>query len=108
LGFRCEFARIEMEMRFVVPPAASATSLAERLSLSFGFERISLLGDSGVGLRVESESDRAVVRAFEVVEGWLHYAAVGSAEMRLGNGSYRAASWAPGGVASWAPGKWWR
>jgi hypothetical protein len=89
-----------MEMRFVVPPAASATSLAERLSLTFGSERISLLGDSGVDVRVESESDRTVVRALEVVERWLHYAAVGSAEMRLGKGSYR--------VASWASGEWWQ
>ena len=89
-----------MEMRIVVPPAASATALADRLRLSFGAERISLLGDSGVDVRVESESDRTVVRALEVVERWLHRAAVRSAEMRLGKGSYR--------VASWAPGEWWQ
>ena len=85
-----------MEMRFVVPSAVSATALADRLSLIFGAGRISLLGDSGVDVRVESESDRAVVRVLEVVERWLHSAAAGSAEMRLGKGSYKIARWAPG------------
>jgi hypothetical protein len=90
-----------MEMRFVVPRAASASALADRLRLTFGAERISLVGDwSAVDVRVEGESDRTVIRALEIVERWLHQAAVGSAEMWLGKGCYR--------VASWAPAKWWQ
>jgi hypothetical protein len=85
-----------MEMRIVVPAAASATALVDQLRLTFGGERISLLGDSRVAVRVESESDRAVVRVLEVVERWLHHAGAGTAEMRLGKGSYRVARWAPG------------
>jgi hypothetical protein len=50
-----------MEMRIVVP-AANATSLAERLALVVGAERISLRGDcQEVDVRVEHESDRAIL-----------------------------------------------
>jgi hypothetical protein len=42
-----------MEMRMVVPEASTST-LAERLSVVFGTERISLLDDRGqVGVQVE-------------------------------------------------------
>jgi hypothetical protein len=45
-----------MEMRIVVADAASA--LAERLTVAFGAEQISLWGDRPeVGVRVERESD---------------------------------------------------
>jgi hypothetical protein len=89
-----------MEMRIVVPDAASTGALAERLTAVFGAERISLLGDRReVDIRVEGESDHAVLRVLDAVELWLDQAAVGSAEMWLGEHSYRVARWAP--VEAW-------
>jgi hypothetical protein len=85
-----------MEMRIVVPTAASTRALAERLSAAFGAERISLLGDrQEVDVRVDSESDNAVVHVLETVERWLDRANVRSAEMWLGKNSYRIAPWVP-------------
>jgi hypothetical protein len=70
--------RIEMEMRIVVPEAASPSTLAERLSVVVGMERISLLDDRGqVGVRVEGASDRAVLRVIDTVERWLEERAAG-------------------------------
>jgi hypothetical protein len=87
-----------MEMRIVVPDAASAGALAERLTL-VGAERISLLGDlQEVDVRVEHDSDRAIVYVLDAVERWLD-ASVGSAEMWLGDHSYRFARWVP--VETW-------
>jgi hypothetical protein len=92
--------RIEMEMRIVVPEAASTSTLAERLSVDFGTERISVLDDRGqVGVRVEGASDRAVLRVIDTVEGWLEDRAAGSVEMWLGEHSYRIARSAP--VETW-------
>jgi hypothetical protein len=89
-----------MEMRIVVPDAASAVALAERLTLVLGAERISLLGDrQEVGVRVEHGSDRAILRVLDAVERWLEHATAGSAEMWLGDHSYRLARWAP--VETW-------
>jgi len=62
-----------MEMRFVAPDAASATALAERLTIAFGTERISLRGERPeVDILIDREPDpghpargghgRAVVR----------------------------------------------
>jgi hypothetical protein len=88
-----------MEMRIVVPDAASAGALAERLTL-VGAERISLLGDlEEVDVRVEHDSDRAIVYVLDAVERWLEHASVGSAEMWLGDHSYRFARWVP--VETW-------
>lgn len=91
-----------MEMRIVVPDAASTSALAERLSFAFGADRISLLGDRReVDVRVEGESDNAVVRVLETVERWLDQTNVGSAEMWLGEHSYRIARWVPVGTVAW-------
>jgi hypothetical protein len=92
--------RIEMEMRILVPEAASTSTLAERLSVVVGAERISLLDDRGeVGVRVEGASDRAVLRVIDTVERWLEERAAGSAELWLGEHSYRLARSAP--VETW-------
>jgi len=89
-----------MEMRIVVPDAASAGALAERLALVVGAERISLRGDrQEVDIRVEHESDRAILHVLDAVERWLEHTSVGSAEMWLGDHSYRFAQWVP--VETW-------
>ncbi len=89
-----------MEMRIVVPEAASTTVLAERLAVVFGSERISLLDElREVDVRVESPSGHAVLRVLDTVERWLDDMAAGSAEMWLGENSYRIARWAP--VETW-------
>jgi hypothetical protein len=86
-----------MEMRIVVPDAASASS---RLSLVVGAERISRLEDRHeVDIRVEHGSDRAILHVLDAVERWLERASVGSAEMSLGDHSYRLARWVP--VETW-------
>jgi hypothetical protein len=92
--------RIEMEMQIVVPDEGAASALAERLSVSFGSERISLAAERPeVDVLVDRESDPAILRVLEVVERWLDQAAVGSAEMRLGEHSYRIARWVP--IETW-------
>jgi hypothetical protein len=92
--------RIEMEMRIVVGEAGSASALAERLVVAFGADRVSLWGDRPeVGVRVEGESDRTVLGVLDTVERWLDHAGFGSAEMWLGQNSYRVARWAP--VEGW-------
>jgi len=61
----------------------------------FGAERVSPWPDSReVDVRVEGESDRAVLRVLDTVEGWLDQAGIGSAEMWLGEHAYRVARWA--------------
>jgi prophage tail gpP-like protein len=85
-----------VEMRVVVPDAASATSLAERLSLALGSERISVRGDGQeVEVQVERESDRSVLRILDTVERWYDQAGIGSVEMWLGERSYTLARWVP-------------
>lgn len=89
-----------MEMRIVVPDAASAGALAERLALVVGAEGISLRGDrQEVDIRVEHESDRAILHVLDAVERWLEHTSVESAEMWLGDHSYRFARWVP--VETW-------
>ena len=89
-----------MKMRIVVPDATSANGLAERLSIAFGAERISLRGDHReVDVRVERGSDRTVLRVLDAVDRWLDHAGVGSVEMRLGERSYKLARWVP--VETW-------
>lgn len=85
-----------MELRIVVPDAPSATVLADRLSVAFGSEQVSLRdGRREVDVRIDQEPDSAILRALEAVERWLDQARVGSAEMWLGERSYRFARWAP-------------
>ena len=89
-----------MEMRIVVPEASSTGVLAERLAATFGSERISRQDHRReVGVRVDGESDNAVLRVLDAVEGWLEQAGIGSAEMWLGDNSYRIARAAP--VRTW-------
>jgi hypothetical protein len=89
-----------MEMRIVVPDAASASSLAQRLTLAVGAERISCPDDRPeVDVRVDHGSDRVIVHVVDAVERWLDHASVGSAEMSLGSNSYRLARWIP--VETW-------
>jgi hypothetical protein len=82
-----------MEMRIVVTDGA--TALAGRLTMAFGADRISTLGDREVDVRVEGDSDRTVLGVLDTVDSWLDQAAVGSAEIWLGENSYRVARWAP-------------
>ena len=89
-----------MEMRIVLPDAASAGALAQRLTVAFGADRISLAGERReVDVLVEQESDPAILRVLDAVERWLDQAAVGSAEMRLGEHSYKVARWVP--IETW-------
>jgi hypothetical protein len=89
-----------MEMRIVVPDAAGTGALADRLSVVFGTERILRLDDGReVGVRVDGPSDHAVLRVLDTVERWLEDTAAGSAEMWLGEHSYRLSRWAP--VETW-------
>jgi len=89
-----------VEMRIVVGDAASASALAERLVVALGADRITLGGDPPeVGVRVEGESDRTVIGVLDTVERWLDQAGLGSADMWLGENSYRVARWVP--VEAW-------
>jgi hypothetical protein len=86
-----------MEMRVVVPDAASVTVLAERLNVALGSERVSVSTDSReVDIRVEQESDRSVLHVLDAVERWCRQTDVpGSVEMWLGKRSYTLARWVP-------------
>jgi len=89
-----------MEMRFVVPETSGAAGLAARLATAFGAERVSLLDDRGeVGVRVERESDPAVIQIVDTVERWLDQSSIGTAEMWLGEHAYRVSRWIP--VQDW-------
>jgi hypothetical protein len=88
-----------MEMRVRVPDAASATVLAEWLSMALGAERILLRDERReVEIRV-GDLDRSVLRVFDAVEHWLDQAGAGFAEMWLGERSYRLSRWNP--VETW-------
>ncbi|MGH3134443.1 MAG: hypothetical protein ACRDNY_12020 [Gaiellaceae bacterium] len=57
-----------MEMRIVVPDAASATVLADRLTVAFGSERISLRGERRVvDILIDREPDPAILRVLDAV-----------------------------------------
>ena len=85
-----------MEMRIVVPDAASATVLADRLTVAFGSERVSLRGEQReVEVLIDREPDPAILRILDAVERWLDHARVGSVEMWLGERSYRIDRWVP-------------
>jgi hypothetical protein len=85
-----------MEMRIVVPDAASATVLADRLTVAFGPERISLQAERReVDVLIDPEPDPAILRVLDAVERWIDHARVGSVEMWLGERSYRIARWVP-------------
>ncbi len=85
-----------MELRIVVPDTTSATVLAGRLSLALGSECVSLRdGLPEVGVRIDREPDSMILRALDAVERWFDQARVGSAEMWVGERSYRFARPAP-------------
>lgn len=89
-----------MQMRIVVADAGSAASLADRLTVALGADRISLRGDrQRVDVRVERESDGAIPRVLDAVERWLDHVGVGFAEMWLGERSYTVARGMP--VETW-------
>lgn len=83
-----------MVMRIVVPALGSASALADRLSTTYGTERISLSRDRPeIAVQVADESDGAVIGIVESVERWLDQAGLASAEMWLGEHLYRLACW---------------
>lgn len=85
-----------MELRIVVPDAASATSLAERLTSALGSERISLRGERReVDVLIDREPEPAIVSVVDTVERWFDQARVATVELRLGERSYRFAQWVP-------------
>ena len=85
-----------MKMRIVVEDARNASTLAEALTTDFGHDRIWLWGDRPeVEVRVEGGLDRTVLGVLDTVERWLDQAGFASAEMWLGERSYRLAKWAP-------------
>jgi hypothetical protein len=83
-------------MRIVVPDAVSATVLAERLTVAFGSERISLRGERReVDVLIDREPDPVILRVLDAVERWFDQTRAGSVEMRLGERSYRLARRVP-------------
>jgi len=81
-----------MKMRIVVPDTASATALAERLTTSFGSDRISRHRRQ-IDVFIDREPEPAIVRVVDAVARWFEQARVGSVEMWLGERSYRLAQW---------------
>jgi hypothetical protein len=87
--------RIEMEMRIVSGDSESARALADALTAAFGDDRVSLRRDRpSVEVRVRGGSDRTVLRVLDTVDRWLGDAGSRSAEMWLGERSYRFGPWA--------------
>jgi hypothetical protein len=67
-----------------------ASALAEALTADFGNDRISLWGDRPeLEVRVEGGLDRTVLRVLDTVDNWLDQVGFTSAEMWLGERSYR-------------------
>lgn len=91
-----------MDVRIVPGDSESATSLAEALTAAFGDDRVSLWRDRPkVEVRVQGGgSDRTVLRVLDTVDRWLDHAGFRSADLWLGERSYRLARGAQ------APGLW--
>jgi hypothetical protein len=83
-----------MEIRIVVPDTASACALAERLTIAFGSEHISLRGDRRE-VDVAIDREPAIVRVVDTVERWFQQARVGTVELWFGARSYELAHWVP-------------
>jgi hypothetical protein len=78
-----------MEMRIVVPDAASASVLAHRLGVAVGSDRITLRGERPeIDVLIDREPDSAILRVLDAVERWLDQSRVGPVEMWLGDRSY--------------------
>jgi hypothetical protein len=85
-----------VEMRIVLGDVGSASALAEQLTVAFSSGRVTLSGDRPeVGLWVEGDSDRFVLRVLDAVDRWLELGGLRSVEMWLGENSFRVARWAP-------------
>ena len=83
-----------MEIRILVPDAASGTSLAERLATTFGPDHVSLREQSReVDVLIDREPEPAIVRVVDAVARWFEQARVASVELRLGQRSYKLAQW---------------
>ena len=79
-----------MEMRIVAGDAASAHELADALTVALGDGHVSLRRDCpSAEVRVRGGSDQTVLRVLDTIEGWLDHAGSRSAEMWLGERSYR-------------------
>jgi hypothetical protein len=90
-----------MEMRIVVPDPAHATSLAERLAIAFGSERISFEAERrAVEVLIDGEPDPAIARVVDAVARWFDQASVATVELGLEGRSYVLARWLP--AESWA------
>ena len=87
-----------MEMRIVPGDSESAGDLADALIAALGDHRVSLRSDHPrVEVRVQGATDRTVLRVLDTVDRWLDHAGSRSAELWLGDRSYRLARWAPAG-----------
>jgi hypothetical protein len=85
-----------MEMRIVAGDSESAALLADALMVAFGDARVSLRRDPpDAEVRVRGGSDQTVLRVLDTVDRWLDHTGSRSAEMWLGERSYRVARWAP-------------
>lgn len=90
-----------MEMRILVPDAASASALAEQLVAACGSDNITLHGERReVDVLIDREPDPSIVRVVDTVERWLEQTRVGTVELWLGERSYRLARSIP--VESWS------
>ena len=88
-----------MEIRIVAGDAVSASALADALITTFGDARVSLRRDPpNVEVRVRGGSDQTVLWVLDTVDRWLDHAGARSAEMWLGERSYKIAPWAPAEV----------
>ncbi len=83
-----------MEMRIVAGDAARAHELADALAVAFGDRRVSLRrGRQSAEVRVRGGSDQTIFRVLDTVDRWLDHAGSRSAEMWLGERSYKIARW---------------
>ena len=81
-----------MKMQIVVAEATGASALARQLADYFGSDRVTVSGACReVDVRIEGNSDGAILRVLDAVWRWLDHAAGDSAEMRLGKRSYTMA-----------------
>jgi hypothetical protein len=86
-----------MKLRVVLPDAARATALTERLRVAVEPDRISVNGDGReVDIRVKRRADRRVVSVLNAVERWQHdQPGAGLVVMWLGERSYTLALQVP-------------
>ncbi len=88
-----------MEMRIVPGDFESAGDLADALIAAFGDDRVSFWSDRPrAEVRVQGASDPTVLRVLDTVDRWLDHAGSRSAELWLGERSYRVARWTPAGL----------